>query len=583
MIRLVSVLACTSIFLVQALSPGSVPPERFNRTQYSGVWIQHGHLDDVVEKGFIVGGDIALQWGEMEIEDGKWDWTIADQQIEKAVSQGYFVETALWTGDKAPSWLWKSAGVTKVKVLGEPGKPKAAGIFPYYLDPKYKTYFLRAIDTFAEHLASYPSHIRKRIVASQAMFGSSGDDCPWHGTPADSKFTIPVDVWDNFTMGISPAICKSYTKRGIRVLWNSNIDRLQQWINLCPGSFIKAGMVSHGFQLNYEADNYEGKGKICHAPGQHCRGESWPFMVSGYFDEAPIWATYWHLLWQLTFGVDMPGLSQPSLLNATYEPFYRLFNKYAASVRPPVTPETHAGAIIALRDGLDSNDTDRFPEAKFGTAVKGNQDRLLAIAKAFSSRGAAVGDPKAASADPMGSRKRQHMNDVGWRIWRGNYGNGLLTQLDPIASSIGWWRVGPKDQPYGRFARGFEYATNKTSMGFTLNRQLWGGLPLGHSLPLVIKVTHFDQGPGSFTVQYDGASGCKNAKSVEVGKTGRWVQTTVLVEDAHFDRSCGWGEHYKGADVVLHGEHGDVVFHGIEVFMERSGLPNVSQLVNVMV
>ena len=50
-------------------------------------------------------------------------------------------------------------------------------------------------------------------------------------------------------------------------------------------------------------------------------------------------------------------------------------------------------------------------------------------------------------------RNRQLMDDVGWNIYPGNYGNGLITQLKPLETSIGRWRVGPRDQHYGRFVR----------------------------------------------------------------------------------------------------------------------------------
>ena len=116
---------------------------------------------------------------------------------------------------------------------------------------------------------------------------------------------------------------------------NTNVSRLEKLCAECPGSFIKAGMVSHGFGVNGEADNYEGKGKICHTEGYRCRGETWAFCKNGYYLEAPLWATYSHLLWQLTFGVDLPGLSQPNLVNESYAPLYELFNRYAGSIRPP--------------------------------------------------------------------------------------------------------------------------------------------------------------------------------------------------------------------------------------------------------
>jgi hypothetical protein len=66
--------------------------------------------------------------------------------------------------------------------------------FPYYLDETYQALFSRALHAFADHLAGLPESAKKRIVASQAMYGSTGDDTPWHGTPTDSKYVSPLQV-----------------------------------------------------------------------------------------------------------------------------------------------------------------------------------------------------------------------------------------------------------------------------------------------------------------------------------------------------------------------------------------------------
>ena len=154
---------------------------------------------------------------------------------------------------------------------------------------------------------------------------------------------------------------------------------------------------------------------MCKLEGSGCRGESWSFFEAGFFNEAPLWNVYWHLLWQLTFGNDMPSLSWETLSNASYSPSYAWFNVHAPSVRPPAS--NWQGAFVALRDGLDANDTERFPEKTFGPAVSHNQERMLAIAANFSARGARQEDPSSATKNPMQSRERKAMNDVGWGIW----------------------------------------------------------------------------------------------------------------------------------------------------------------------
>ncbi len=221
------------------------------------------------------------------------------------------------------------------------------------------------------------------------------------------------------------------------------------------------------------------------------------------------------------------------------------------------------GGIIALRDGLDSANTDRFPEATFGTAVVSNQARLLAIARAFKDHGAAEGDPDSASQNTaMASRSPKSMNDVGWRVMEGNFGNGAITQNAANTTSVGWWRVGEKTDPYGRYARGFESASGKTAMSFSLDNGLWGGLPLSESLDLTLRVVFYDNNNAGFNVAYDSSAGCKNVSSVTTGTSGHWKNVTISLSDGRFARSCG-----DAGDIVLFSTTAaDAIIHSIEIF-----------------
>lgn len=273
-----------------------------------------------------------------QVADGVWDWSVTDATLEEAAEQGFFIETALIVGNAAPSWIYNRAGgnasVPKVFV----GSEKAGTVtYPYYLDPTYEKLFLRALDTFAAHIAAFPVRIKGRIIAAQAMYGSTGDDCPWHcnqtipgghgtceATPA--KYEIDDIAWHKWTMSTVKRVCQIYTSRGIRVLWNTNSTYTMEQFAECPGSFMKYGSISHGFQTTDEMDKWSPE--LCRKGGLHCRGESWPFMAEGYHDEAPLWATYTHLMWQLTWGLDLPGLTTRSLVNQSYTGLYEMFNRY---------------------------------------------------------------------------------------------------------------------------------------------------------------------------------------------------------------------------------------------------------------
>jgi len=153
------------------------------------------------------------------------------------------------------------------------------------------------------------------------------------------------------------------------------------------------------------------------------------------------------------------------------------------------------------------------------------------------------------------------MNDVGWNIEAGNY-RRYLTQYDPNGTSQGYWRVGPQDQPYGRFARGFDAAGGKNAMYFDIEDRFFGGKPLGGAYPVRIRVIYFDSGNGSWEVKYDARGNpAKTALSVRNTNSGRWKEASVSLADAHLGNRCP-----HGADVMLvNTSKENTLFHMIEV------------------
>lgn len=229
------------------------------------------------------------------------------------------------------------------------------------------------------------------------------------------------------------------------------------------------------------------------------------------------------------------------------------------------------GGIVGLRDGLDAANTDRFPEATFGAADITNKARFEAITAAFAAKGATLGDPAAAMCPaPICSRRANAMNDVGWRVLEGNFGNGGLVQLSPNTTSVGWWQVGDKEtDAYGRYARGFERASGKTEMAFALEQRLWGGLPLTAPLRVVVRVVYFDMYGGGFNVTVDAGGGCATVGHVDVGNSGAWRNVTLplLAAPGAFGRKCGAA---GGADVTIASTSAaDTIFAQVEVYNER--------------
>ena len=193
-----------------------------------------------------------------------------------------------------------------------------------------------------------------------------------------------------------------------------------------------------------------------------------------------------------------------------------------------------------------------------GYCYKGNIDRYMKIAGAFAARGACQGDPKAAVAGGMKNRRRKDYNDVGWKIWGGNYGR-FLEQLAPGETSVAWWHVGPADHHYSRFGRGFDHANGKTVMPFSLDRRFFAGPDRARAA--AVRVAYLDRGKGSWALAYAGPGGKKRAMAVRCGDTGKWIDRRIDLPDAHFT-----GALRGGADLMLEYLAGDdTVFHMIEV------------------
>jgi hypothetical protein len=115
------------------------PPERFNRTSYSGVWLQHGNAFDLNNISYLVGSDFPVQWADVEISDGVWDFSSVDAYLVQAAGVGLYTETALEVGDAAPQWIYarKGGNVSVPLVIVDSSQGKGKINFPYYLDATY--------------------------------------------------------------------------------------------------------------------------------------------------------------------------------------------------------------------------------------------------------------------------------------------------------------------------------------------------------------------------------------------------------------------------------------------------------------
>ena len=536
---------------------------------------KNGQIDSV-RFPFIKGDADRVKWADMEPKPGVYDWSQMDSHIRNAVKGNYYYYFVLWTGPHAPEWIYEK-GVPKVSVSGGKGKET----FPYYLDDYYIKYFHSFIGKLADHIASLPEEQRKVIAFIQPAFGSTGDRQLYKGTPQDSKYKISAQQYLEFCSGATKRFYEAFDKaelKHIKFLFNvadesspgeaksrgarageqlyANWLRQNYPIELRKQQFT----IAIGYQANGEIEQdtelrpafYGLNGK----EPDFVRGEFSKFGQGGIFEENPIWNYYWTAISTVDRGLDLWEVDYRTVETGKYDEGFAFANRYSYYKRPQTSPH----AFIALRDVLDSADTVRFPEGAYGKAVQSNEERVKKIESEFQKYGAKVGDLDAATT-LLGSNylfEAKAMNDVGFGLIARNYSR-FITQIDANKTSVGLWRVGPADQPYGRYARGFENASGRKRMAFDLDDKF---LPHGAHAPITLKLIYLDQGTGKFSVRYDSsADPDKIAVTITKTNSGQWANKSITIADGVFANQGPLSSDFS----LVNEDEEDDVFHLIEI------------------
>jgi hypothetical protein len=211
-------------------------------------------------------------------------------------------------------------------------------------------------------------------------------------------------------------------------------------------------------------------------------------------------------------------------LTGKFNEAYSFSHRYSFHKRPATSPV----AFVALRDVLDYSNEERFPAQVYGDVNKSNRSRIDTILKEYARYGASNEDSEAVmnTSGPDYLEESKGLNDVVWNVIDRNYQRHLF-QIDPNGTSVGWWRVGSTDQPYGRFARAFESSSGRQAMSF----KFVDGFIKSKPEAVEIKVIYYDEFAGStWDLRYDnGGSGNAIAASVTCVGDGRWKSLTVTL------------------------------------------------------
>jgi hypothetical protein len=539
----------------------TTPQTGAGRPSWVGTWgIWGGHK---YEFPWLKGSVVSCNWADIEPQPNQYNFYCIDSRIQEAVDNNQYVIFKVYVGNEPhPEWIWDKVP----RVVTDRGRT-----YPYYLDTYYKMYVKRLWAALLKHVTTLPSAQRVAIIGMQVPMGKSGDMGPYDGTPLSEYADYAIDPegsdWGGYQREMITAWLEARDALGLTLIPLFNVQQgTYTWMKgQGIKHMLKSKTVAQMFQMNNEmsldwvrqllhepvgSDFVRGRGELDTAVNDE----------AGWFFEAPLWNYYWQSLWMLTYGIDIFNQRTETLKEgARYAYPFTFFTSHAGYKNP----RTARYAYVALRDGLDQADTTRFPESIYGTYSGVNSPlRYQRITNAFSDFGAKQGDVvHQASTSLELAKELDKMNDVGYKIWPGNYGK-YLDQINPNGTSQGYWRVGSTSQPYGRYARGFNTDEGMNRMYFNVDDRMFDAGGLAGKEQIQIRVVYFDKGTGTWALRYDAtSSNDKLARLVTNTNTNTWKEETITVTDAYFNNRGP-----NGSDISLvNTDTADDIFHMIEI------------------
>jgi len=534
-----------------------------------GVWDREGG-HSISAYPYVRGQEYAAEWTAINPARNTFDWAALDTLLQLAYDQNqrFFVKIQPVSATTMPPWIF-DAGVPKIIC--------PTYTYGYYLDPEFKIYFQEMVQALGKHLREgVPTHLANIVSFVRVDTGTTGDEEPYEGSDVSSvpvQYQISANDWRDYRLWAFSVYDQAFqhgTGPQIPLLFqNVEVPAYQtelDWViaNVTSGFGAKYGGQVRGHHLSESRsvpDSF--KALSMDTPSKFFSvnemDQTWQ---KPYFQLNLKLGMYWSAVEQLNAGMTIWDWSGSVMEGAAANDIVSsagFFNTWAAELDPP----TARGGFCIFHEGLASDDTDKFPEATYGSpANKTNTARYTAICAAYANQGAKMDDLNAATLGQVAQRRAQiGFNDSGWGIWPGNY-ERFITQMNPDSTSKGLWRVNgtltTSSNPYDRFARRFDSASGRNTMYFDINDNL---LPSAGQL-VRLSVDYLDRGTGQFALQYDAVgNNQKTAFTVTKTSSNTWKTASVIVTDWAF-RNQG----PNGSDLILVNlDSDDDIFHKLEV------------------
>jgi hypothetical protein len=546
-----------------------------------GVWDRSNafNISNNPDYNYLKGISADVNWEDVQPNNSlQYDWSEIQTILQTAYNNNQMVNISVGVGPDAPAWIYAN-GVPSV-ITNDTDHPNWTQ-YPYYLDNDYKTYYYNMISNFGNFLRSLPENLFNQIAYVQVKTGCTGDEVAYKGTPNNSSYIISDNQWRTFRLGVFEKFRLAFntgnSNTQIGLLFN-NIDPVDepsewQWVNntITYGFGIKGGAYARGHHLSDELDfKTTWTPYLINPPGLHLfsaaeMDQSWTKPL--YQINVPL-GFYWGALGGLNTGLSVWLVTQSALEEAQTRPelhdVFKMFNKYSKQVYP----STADAAYSIFHEGLNSQNTIKFPVNVYGQANQQNQSRYTAICNAYSSRGARMDDVSAATQGQVYQRDQQTgYNDAGWNIEEGNY-ERWITQINPDLTSIGLFRVrgtiNSNSSKYDRFARSFQNSSGKNTMYFKFHSDVFS---LSAPANLTFKITWLDKNLNStWALKYYNSAGLHTALSITGTGDNQWKTINVTLQNPIINQNGVLGSDF----MLVNTDSIDDIFHGIEVDIPRA-------------
>ena len=379
-----------------------------------GIYEVWGASRDVASRPYVQGGQIVLQWSNVEPSRGHFNWSSLYTQLDAYRAMGKTATVQVNSTNGKPGWIWN--------VVARCGSVNGQAV-PQYWNPAYLTLQSELVNGLAAAIRAY-SH-PETVALVRASPNAIGTELTMLPHSASCTAAAPAVTVGG---GWSPSVAHTYF-RNVMGLYDAAMTpdihvalRAEAFISdgaplswLGPNGAWIMGTASD-IDYNPSRDAFDVYARRWDRAG---RTVSYWEPISYRGKHNLVSWNYWRILLELYKGVSYIAVYGEQIRhggNSQYRAAFDFANRYAGSA---ATPQTSPGAFIALRKG----------------------------------RGRTAGN--------LGQFMTQ-------------YAPGLTSRA--LSSGQGRHMIGPARQRFGRYARRIAGHTSRSWMGFRLNNDFVAGV-----------------------------------------------------------------------------------------------------------